>query len=89
MVVFKALEGLHPSYEMSPWFPKKHPVDGFLSIGQSDDELLKNSKYITDKAFWQNIFEKWDSSSLSHSGLHCRNSRQCQLQCHCIFLQDG
>ena len=35
-------------------------------LPQSDDELLKNSKYITDRAFWQNIFEKWDSSSLSH-----------------------
>ena len=31
MVLFKALEGLHPSYEMSPWFLKKHSVDGFLS----------------------------------------------------------
>ena len=31
MALFKSLEGLHPSYEMSPWFPKKHSVDGFLS----------------------------------------------------------
>ena len=31
MVSFKALEGLHQSYEMSPWFLKKHSVDGFLS----------------------------------------------------------
>ena len=35
-------------------------------VPQSDYKLLKNLKYITYRAFWQNIFEKWDSSSLSH-----------------------
>ena len=35
-------------------------------LPQSDDELLKNSKYITDRTFWKIVFEKWDSFPLTH-----------------------
>ena len=40
-----------------------------LSLVTSDDELLKNSKYLIDRTFWKIIFEKWGSFPLTYVSL--------------------